>query len=176
MNRSALSFLFVAGAAVLGGACQLSPEVAAFQEAATPLTAAIGSAEAHVEGTALEASFEREAGMSVFSVVVVDAQDAFWEVYIDSRPGEALSAQADPDERDRLPPGPVTLQQAIEAAEAHQGGSAMDAEFDDFRFQDAFSVTVVRGDRVFDLYVAADDARILQSREDRDERRESRLD
>lgn len=176
MKRSVLPVLFLSGIAVLGAACQLPPEIAAFNQADTPLTAAVSTAESHVNGTALEASFEREYGVSVYSVVVVDAQDTFWEVYVDAGDGSVVGANQAQDERDRLPPGPVTLQQAIAAAESHQGGRGMEAEFDEYLFEDAFSVTIVRDDRVYDLYISTDDARVLRAREDRDERRDSVLD
>lgn len=133
------------------------------------LSDAVRAAQTHVGGIAVEAEFDADSSFHpVYKVEIVDASGLVWDVFVDPANGEILRAREDED-RERLPNGDVSLLDAITAAEAHHGGRAMAAEFDDFGFTDAFAVEVVQDLRVYDVYISAEDASVLASREDLDD-------
>ena len=63
----------------------------------------------------------------------------------------------------------VTLVQAIQTAEAHVGGQAIEASIDDDSFSPMVEVSVVVDGRVFDVRVNAEDGTVIGAREDRDD-------
>lgn len=63
----------------------------------------------------------------------------------------------------------ISLTQAIQAAEAHQGGKAIEASIDDDSFSPAYEVSVAKDDRVFDVQVDAVSGKVLGAREDKDD-------
>lgn len=63
----------------------------------------------------------------------------------------------------------ITLTQAIAAAEKDRGGRAIDAGLDDDSFRPAYEVTVVAGDRIWDVQVDGVSGEVTGSREDLDD-------
>jgi uncharacterized membrane protein YkoI len=61
------------------------------------------------------------------------------------------------------------LTQAIATAEQHLDGRAIGAKLDDDSFKPAYEVTVVKDNRVFDVYVDAVTNAVISSREDMDD-------
>lgn len=62
----------------------------------------------------------------------------------------------------------VTLQQAIDAAQRHQGGQALKASLDDDRANPVYEVSVVKDSRVYDVWVDGVNGKVLEAREDVD--------
>jgi uncharacterized membrane protein YkoI len=60
----------------------------------------------------------------------------------------------------------TTLADAVTAAERHAGGKAAKAELERSNGRWVFDVEVVKGKAVFDVHVAADDGRVISSKED----------
>ncbi len=79
--------------------------------------------------------------------------------------GTAVASDA--DELRMLAQTKITLQQAIDAAQRHQGGQAFEASIDDDSFQPVYEVSVVKDDRVYDVWVSGIDGKVLNVREDR---------
>ena len=63
----------------------------------------------------------------------------------------------------------ISLTQAIAAAENHQGGRASEASLDDDSFKPAYEVSVVVGERVFDVAVDGVSGAVIGAREDIDD-------
>lgn len=63
----------------------------------------------------------------------------------------------------------ISLIQAIQAAEKHQSGKAIDASLDDDSFKPAYEVSVVKDDRIFDVQVDGVTGEVLGAREDIDD-------
>lgn len=63
----------------------------------------------------------------------------------------------------------VSLINAVQAAEKHQGGRAIDASLDDDSFKPAYEVTVIKDDRSYDVQVDAVTGEVLGAREDIDD-------
>ena len=81
----------------------------------------------------------------------------------------ATAARADQEELDLFLQAKVMLTQAIATAEQHLGGRAIGAKLDDDSFRPAYEVTIVKDNRVFDVYVDAVTNAVLGSREDTDD-------
>ncbi|MDY7231602.1 PepSY domain-containing protein [Hyalangium rubrum] len=79
--------------------------------------------------------------------------------------GSALASDA--DEIRMLGQTKITLVQAIEAAQRHQGGQAYEASIDDDSFEPVYEVSVVKDNRVYDVRVSGTDGKVLGAREDR---------
>lgn len=78
-------------------------------------------------------------------------------------------AFADREDVSALKESKITLVQAIQAAESHQGGQAYEAGIDDDSFKPEYEVSVVRDDRTYDVRINAVTGEVLGSREDRDD-------
>lgn len=63
----------------------------------------------------------------------------------------------------------ITLGQAIDAAEKHQGGKAVEAGLDKDNSQLSYEVDVVKGNQVYDVKVDAISGKVISSHEDRDD-------
>lgn len=83
--------------------------------------------------------------------------------------GLAAAHAADADELRMLEQAKISLTQAIDAAERHQGGRAIEASLDDDSFQPAYEVSVVKDGRVYDVQVDGNSGQVLGAREDRDD-------
>jgi uncharacterized membrane protein YkoI len=81
----------------------------------------------------------------------------------------AAAARADQDELRLAAEAKVMLTQAIAMAEQHLGGRAIGAKLDDDSFTPAYEVTVIKDNRVFDVYVDAVTNAVTGSREDMDD-------
>jgi uncharacterized membrane protein YkoI len=81
----------------------------------------------------------------------------------------AAAARADQDELRLAAEAKVMLTQAIATAEQHLGGRAIGAKLDDDSFKPAYEVTVIKDNRVFDVYVDAVTNAVTGSREDMDD-------
>jgi uncharacterized membrane protein YkoI len=81
----------------------------------------------------------------------------------------AAAARADQEDLRLFSEAKVMLTQAIATAEQHLGGQAIGAKLDDDSFEPAYEVTIVKDNRVFDVYVDAVTNAVLGSREDRDD-------
>ncbi len=83
----------------------------------------------------------------------------------------ALAAKASNDnDALHIPQAPVTLAQAVAAAEQHVHGRAVRAEFERARKGWVYDVEVIQGSKVFDVKVDADKASVISSDEDRADR------
>ncbi|MET0406468.1 MAG: PepSY domain-containing protein [Cystobacter sp.] len=60
----------------------------------------------------------------------------------------------------------ISLQQAIDAAQRHQGGQALEASLDDDSFKPVYEVTLVKDSRVYDVWVDGVDGKVVGARED----------
>lgn len=78
--------------------------------------------------------------------------------------GSAMASDA--EEIRMLAQTKITLQQAIDAAQQHQGGQAFEASIDDDSFQPVYEVSVVKDNRVYDVWVSGLDGKVLRVRED----------
>jgi uncharacterized membrane protein YkoI len=83
--------------------------------------------------------------------------------------GGAGTVLADQDDVRALKESKITLVQAIQAAERHQGGQAYEAGIDDDSFHPEYEVSVVREDRIYDVRINAVTGEVLGVREDRDD-------
>jgi len=63
----------------------------------------------------------------------------------------------------------LSLIQAIQTAEKHQGGKAIEAGLDDDSFTPTYEVSVLSGEKVFDVRVDAVNGSVLGAREDIDD-------
>lgn len=63
----------------------------------------------------------------------------------------------------------ISLVQAIESAQKHQGGTAIDASIDDDSFSPTYEVSVVKDAKLYDVRVDAVTGGILSTREDMDD-------
>lgn len=57
----------------------------------------------------------------------------------------------------------LTLRDAIEKAEAHQNGEAVDAEIDNEKGVTVFEVTVLSGDTLYDIVIDAKSGDVIRS-------------
>ena len=78
----------------------------------------------------------------------------------------ATAARADQEDLRLFSEAKVVLTQAIATAEQHLDGRAIGAKLDDDSFEPAYEVTIVKDNRVFDVYVDAVTNAVLGSRED----------
>jgi uncharacterized membrane protein YkoI len=78
--------------------------------------------------------------------------------------GTALASDA--DEIKMLAQTKISLQQAIELAQQHQGGQAFEASIDDDSFKPVYEVSVVKDNRVYDVWVDGVEGKVLRARED----------
>ena len=78
-------------------------------------------------------------------------------------------AFADRDDAVRLAETQITLIQAIEIAETHQGGRAFEATLDDDSFTPEYEVDVVVDDRIYEVTVDGVSGEVRHVREDRDD-------
>ncbi len=78
----------------------------------------------------------------------------------------ATAVRADQDELRLFAEAKVVLTQALATAERHLGGQAIGAKLDDDSFEPAYEVTIVKDNRVFNVYVDAVTNAVLGSRED----------
>jgi uncharacterized membrane protein YkoI len=83
--------------------------------------------------------------------------------------GAATAARADQEDLRLSSEAKVMLTQAIATAEQHLDGRAIGAKLDDDSFKPAYEVTVVKDNRVFDVYVDAVTNAVISSREDMDD-------
>lgn len=60
----------------------------------------------------------------------------------------------------------ITLQQAIDAAQRHQGGQALGASLDDDRPKPVYEISIVKDNRVYDVWVDGVNGKVLEARED----------
>lgn len=83
----------------------------------------------------------------------------------------ALTTQAHADAEDirAASEAKISLVKAIQNAESHQGGKAIDASIDDDSFSPTYEVTVVKDDRVYDVRVDAVSGGVIGAREDKDD-------
>ncbi len=63
----------------------------------------------------------------------------------------------------------VPLITAIETAQAHQGGTAIEASLDDDSFSPTYEVAVMKDQRLYDVRVDAVTGEVLGVREDKDD-------
>ena len=78
-------------------------------------------------------------------------------------------AFADRDDALRLAETQITLIQAIEIAEAHQGGRAFEATLDDDSFTPEYEVDVAVDDRIYEITVDGVSGEVRRVREDHDD-------
>lgn len=81
----------------------------------------------------------------------------------------ATNALADSDDIKAAAEAKISLVQAINAAEKHQGGKAIDASIDDDSFSPTYEVSVVKDAKLYDVRVDAVNGSVLGSREDKDD-------
>lgn len=81
----------------------------------------------------------------------------------------ATQARADAEDVRAAAEAKISLVKAIEAAESHQGGKAIDASIDDDSFSPTYEVSVVKDDRVYDVRIDAVSGKVLSAREDMDD-------
>lgn len=62
----------------------------------------------------------------------------------------------------------ITLVDAVEAAQRHSGGRAVEARLDPDSFEPAYEISLVRDGRIFDIQVDGISGEILDYREDTD--------
>lgn len=63
----------------------------------------------------------------------------------------------------------ISLTDAIKAAEKDRGGQAIDASLDDDSFRPAYEVSVVSGDKIWDVQVDGISGSVTGAREDMDD-------
>jgi uncharacterized membrane protein YkoI len=63
----------------------------------------------------------------------------------------------------------ISLTEAIAAAEKHESGKAIEASLDDDSFKPAYEVSVVKDDRIFEVYVNGETGEVLGAREELDD-------
>src|SRR3712207_3195775 len=80
----------------------------------------------------------------------------------------AAAARADQEDLRLVSEAKVVLTQAIATAEQPLGGQAIGAKLDDDSVKPAYEVTIVKDNRVFDVYVDAVTNAVLGSRENLD--------
>ncbi len=81
----------------------------------------------------------------------------------------ATNALADSQDIKAAAQAKISLVQAIEAAEKHQGGKAIDASIDDDSFSPTYEVSVVKDAKLYDVRVDAVSGSVLGAREDMDD-------
>lgn len=81
--------------------------------------------------------------------------------------GLAADAHAGRKERERLAETEVTLVQAINAAEAHQGGRAYEAELEGNSFSPEYEVKVAKDGKGYEVTVDGVTGEIKRVREDK---------
>lgn len=79
------------------------------------------------------------------------------------------NAYADADDIKAASEAKISLVKAIETAEAHQGGRAIDASIDDDSFSPTYEVSVLKDNREYDVRVDAVSGGVLGAREDKDD-------
>lgn len=81
----------------------------------------------------------------------------------------AFITQAHAGEIDAAADAKISLIKAIETAEAHQGGKAIEASFDDDSFSPTYEVELVKDTSLYDVRVDAVNGKVLGVREDKDD-------
>lgn len=81
----------------------------------------------------------------------------------------ATAASADRDDVRRLAETQVTLIQAIEIAESHQGGRAYEAKLDDDSFSPEYEIDLVIEDLFFEVTVDGVTGEVRKVKEDHDD-------
>ena len=81
----------------------------------------------------------------------------------------AIVSAEDASEIKALTEAKISLTQAIDAAEKHQGGKALDASIDDDSFTPTFEVSVVKDGKVYDVRIDGVKGTVLGAREDLDD-------
>ncbi|MFV0276919.1 MAG: PepSY domain-containing protein [Parahaliea sp.] len=79
----------------------------------------------------------------------------------------SLTAWADWDDARRLNDTKITLVKAIEIAEQHQSGRAYDASLDDDSFSPLYEVSLVAGDKLYEVEVDGVSGEVKNVREER---------
>lgn len=83
--------------------------------------------------------------------------------------GISTAALADREDIRLLSETKISLIEAIQAAEKHQGGKAYEASIDDDSFSPAYEVGVIKDNSVYDIRVDAVTGKVLGAREDIDD-------
>lgn len=78
------------------------------------------------------------------------------------------AAMADADDVRNLAEAKISLVEAINAAEKHQGGKAYEANIDDDSFKPEYEVTVVKDNVSYEVSVDGVSGEVLGVRQDRD--------
>lgn len=81
----------------------------------------------------------------------------------------SVPALADREDMRALEGAKISLVDAINTAEKHQGGRAYDASIDDDSFQPAYEVGIIKDNRVYDVRIDAVSGSVIGSREDIDD-------
>jgi uncharacterized membrane protein YkoI len=82
----------------------------------------------------------------------------------------STAARADMSDARALQDAKITLQQAIAAAEKHQGGQSIDASIDDDSFSGpSFEVSIFKEGRLYDVQVDGKSGEVTGVREDHDD-------
>ena len=81
----------------------------------------------------------------------------------------ATNALADAEDVKAASEAKISLVQAIQAAEKHQGGKAIDASIDDDSFTPTYEVSVVKDAKLYDVRIDAVSGGVLNTREDKDD-------
>lgn len=81
----------------------------------------------------------------------------------------STSAFADREDIRLLSETKISLIEAIQAAEKHQGGKAYEASIDDDSFSPAYEIGVIRDTTIYDVRVDAVTGKVIGAREDIDD-------
>ncbi len=81
----------------------------------------------------------------------------------------ATNALADAEDVQAASQAKISLVQAIQLAEKHQGGKAIDASIDDDSFSPTYEVSVVKDAKLYDVRIDAVKGTVLGAREDMDD-------
>ncbi|KCZ55084.1 hypothetical protein HY29_02415 [Hyphomonas beringensis] len=78
-------------------------------------------------------------------------------------------AHADREDARAMEAAKITLIEAIQAAETHQGGKAFEAQIEDDSFTPEYEVNILADGKVYDVRVNAETGDVIGSREDLDD-------
>lgn len=81
----------------------------------------------------------------------------------------AFVTQGHATELDTAAEAKLSLIKAIQTAEAHQGGKAIEASLDDDSFSPTYEVEVMKDQRLYDVRVDAVSGDVMGVREDKDD-------
>jgi uncharacterized membrane protein YkoI len=139
------------------------------QEAAVGLSDAIFTARGKVGGgTTVAAEYELAKDGAEFEVeILIDGEVR--EVFVDPSDGRVLEIKVDPEDLEwataaatRLEAAGMTLERAVEIAEAETNGAAYEVALG----KDAIKVEVLTGDKGSEVRIALDDGRVLAVEDD----------